>query len=394
MTTTHAAVPDPARLTGLLERLVACRTENPPGAEAGAAALVGDELAAAGFEVTLAGVAPGRANLVAVLDNGPGPSLAFNSHLDTVPAGEGWRGDPFRLRERDDGVLVGRGSCDAKGQVAAMVEAVRLLAAERQRWRGRLTLVLTADEEIGSAGARAFAATCPSIDRVVVGEPTRLATVAAHKGVLRPRLRIEGRSAHSGMPDLGRNAIVAAVRLIELLEAEDRRLRGTSHALVGPASLTVTRIEGGVADNIVPPACELLLDRRMLPGEELGAVEAEIRAIMAVARQRHGVRSEILHFTSAAGPSEIPVDDPLVVAAVAACRAHGSEPAGPVGFLGGCDLVHFQNAGMKGIVLGPGDLAQAHTPDEWIARDELLRGVLVHRDLALGWFHTMGATPP
>lgn len=379
------AAPDPARLTARLARLVAFRTENPPGDEAGAARSVGDELSGHGFAVDYLEVAPGRLDVVATLENGPGRSLAFNSHLDVVPTGGGWSGDPFSLREAG-GRLIGRGACDAKGSVAAMVEAAALLAAERPRWQGRLILVFVADEEIGSTGAKAFAATRPAVERIVVGEPTELVTVSAHKGCLRPRIRVVGRSAHSGRPELGDNAIVKAARLMERFAREDARLRTMVHPLVGPASLSVTRIGGGLADNVIPPACELTVDRRLLPGESAATVEGEIRALLARAQAEDGIASEILSFSSTAGPSETPADDPIVRAAVAACRTNGVDAAGPAGFLGGCDLVHFQRVGIKGVVLGPGSLAQAHQPDEWVRAADLARATLIYRDLALAYF--------
>ncbi len=382
---TSEVAPDAGRLRRLLARLVAFRSENPPGDEAAPALFLADVLAELGCSTETPEVAPGRRNIVALFENGAGPSLAFNSHLDVVPTGTGWSGDPFDLREAN-GRLIGRGACDAKGCIAAMVEAMRLLIAGRAAWRGRLTAVFVADEEIGSTGAKAFAARRPQVDRVVVGEPTRLITISAHKGCLRPRLRVLGRSAHSGTPDLGENAILAAQRLIGLFVAEDRRLRRKQHPLVGPASLSVTQIAGGIADNIIPAACEVVIDRRILPGEPVETVDAEIKALLETASSEYGVRTEILSYSSNAGPSETPADDPIVEAALAACRANGVAEPGPAGFLGGCDLVHFQNVGIRGVVLGPGSLEQAHRPDEYVELAELVRASLIYRDLALDWY--------
>ena len=291
--------PDPARVEDCLAALVACRTENPPGDETAPARLLAERLGAFGFDVALQEVAAGRLNLVASLGDARTPCLALNSHLDTVPAGPGWLADPFRLRAEGDR-LVGRGACDAKGSVAAMAEAALLLAACRDRWSGRLVVAFVADEEIGSTGAKRFAAEHPGVERIVVGEPTGLRVVSAHKGCLRPRIRVHGRSAHSGTPQLGENAILGAHRLIGLFEAEDRRLRGLAHPLVGPASLSVTRIAGGLADNVIPDACELTVDRRALPGESAETVLPEIEAILARAREEAGVRAEILSFSSTA----------------------------------------------------------------------------------------------
>jgi acetylornithine deacetylase/succinyl-diaminopimelate desuccinylase family protein len=377
--------PDAGRLRGLLARLVAFRTENPPGDEAAPAQFLAGILQELGCDVATPEVASGRRNLIAIFENGEGPSLGFNSHLDVVPAGPGWSGDPFSLREAD-GRLIGRGACDAKGCVAAMVEAARLLIGAREAWRGRLTMIFVADEEVGSTGAKAFAASGTSLDRVVVGEPTRLLTVSAHKGCLRPHLRVFGRSAHSGTPDLGDNAIVSCQRLIELFVAEGRRLRTKVHPLVGPASLSVTRIQGGVADNVIPAACDVVIDRRILPGEEVEAVDVEIRTLLERATREHGVRTEILSYSSNAGPSETPADDPIVLASLAACRAHGIAEPGPVGFLGGCDLAHFQRVGIAGVVLGPGSLEQAHQPDEYVGLVDLAQASMIYRDLALDWF--------
>jgi acetylornithine deacetylase/succinyl-diaminopimelate desuccinylase family protein len=377
--------PDADRLRALLTRLIAFRTENPPGDEAAPAHFLAAVLQEFGCDTATPEVAPGRHNLVAIFKNGKGPSLGFNSHLDVVPAGTGWSSDPFSLHETE-GRLIGRGACDAKGCVAAMVEATRLLIDAREAWRGCLTVVFVADEEVGSTGAKSFAASGHQLDRVVVGEPTRLITVSAHKGCLRPHLRVFGRSAHSGTPDLGENAILKARQLIELFVAEDLRLRTKVHPLVGPASLSVTRIQGGVADNVIPDFCDVVIDRRILPGEEVEAVDAEIRALLARAAGEHGIHSEILRYSSNAGPSETPGDDPIVQASLVACRAQGVAEPGPIGFLGGCDLVHFQRVGIRGVVLGPGSLEQAHQPDEYVALADLVRASLIYRDLALDWF--------
>ncbi|MGH6929268.1 MAG: M20 family metallopeptidase [Dongiaceae bacterium] len=374
-------------MKALLAGLVGFASENPPGREAEVALFLGAHLKALGFAVETPEVAPGRRNVVARFDNGDGPMLAFNSHLDVVPAGGGWTGDPFRLAERD-GRLYGRGACDAKGSIAAMVEAMTLLKTARAGWQGRLIGVFVADEEVGSSGARRFVADHPPVDRVVVGEPTSLATVSAHKGVLRPRIRITGKSAHSGMPELGENAIIAAGRLMALFTEEDGRLRKILHPLCGKASLTVTRIDGGVADNVVPASCELVIDRRVLPGETREQVEGEVRDLLDRARRDYGVRSEIVGFSSTAGGCETPISDPVVTAAVESCARHGVRRNGPLGFMGGCDLVHFTAVGSRGIVLGPGALDVAHQPDEFVPADELGTAAAIYRDLMLRLFHT------
>ena len=252
--------------------MCAADTENPPGREIEAARYLADRLADFGLAVEMRDIADGRPNVVARLDNGPGPVFAFNSHMDVVPAGSGWTSDPFTLR-RDAGRLFGRGACDAKGPIAAMLEAIRMLCALRERWSGTLLAVFVVDEEVASRGARAFVRDRPQVDLCVVGEPTSNTVVVAHKGSMRLVVRVRGVPAHSASPDKGDNALYKAASLLLMIEKRHRMLAAASHPLLGSPSLTVTRIHGGHADNVVPDSCELLLDRRMLPGESEDRLE-------------------------------------------------------------------------------------------------------------------------
>lgn len=381
------ADPDLSRMKRDLADLVAIDSQNPPGWERGVAERVRDLIAVRDFDVELSDYAPGRTNIVTRLANGPGPVFAFNTHMDVVPVGEGWSSDPLVLREDSlSGRLYGRGSCDAKGPLAAMLEAMRLLAADRSRWSGTLLGIFVADEEVASVGAKTLvAAGGPRIDFAVIGEPTSNNTFSAHKGSLRPIVRVSGIAAHSGTPHLGENAIYRASELISLIaHHHDEVVCRRSHRLVGSASLTVTRILGGHADNVIPEACELLLDRRMVPGEDESAVKAELAALFENARKSHGVRAEIVDFkATTGGPTETADDAPIVQAALAACRANGVADPGPFGFQGGCDLVHFRALGASGVVIGPGDLAVAHKPDEFVPIDEFVASARIYRDIAL-----------
>ncbi|TCV95171.1 M20 family metallopeptidase [Biostraticola tofi] len=377
--------PDIERMKRDLAALVAINTENPPGREREAAECISTLLQAAGFSLSLSDYQPGRTNVIARLENGPGPCFAFNTHIDVVPAGEGWSQDPFTLTERD-GRLYGRGACDAKGPMVAMIEAMRMLANQRHSWTGTLMGIFVADEEVASFGARHYVAAAPAaIDYVVIGEPTSNTTYSAHKGSLRPLVRVHGVTAHSGTPELGENAILRAAQLLGLVEHEHQHhVSCRSHPLVGNASLTVTRISGGHADNVLPGACDLLLDRRMVPGEDEARVKQEICDLLALAEAKFGVRSEIVSFKpTTGGATETAFDDAIVQAGVGVCRARGNPTPGPLGFQGGCDLVHFASLGAKGIILGPGSLSVAHKPDEFIPVDEWVTGSLIYRDVAL-----------
>ena len=375
--------PDQARLLGALETLVGFNTENPPGREAEAIDWLGDRLRASGFAIEAREFAPGRANVAARLENGTGPTFAFNSHVDVVPAGDGWSSDPFRLRV-DGGRLYGRGACDAKGSIVAMLDALEGLARDRIAWSGVLMAVFVGDEEVASAGAKAYVRGAAPIDYVVIGEPTNNAPVIAHKGSLRPLVRVHGRTAHSGTPDLGVNAILKSAALLGLVEREHQTVSQRRHPLVGAASLTVTRIAGGHADNVVPDRCDLLLDRRIVPGEDETAVRRELQGLVDAALRDFGVEAEIAEFkATTGGATETSPEHPIVHAARRACDRNGRKDVALGGFQGGCDLVHFRSAGAQGLVLGPGSLAVAHQPDEYVPIDELVQASRIYRDIAV-----------
>lgn len=376
--------PDIGRVKRDLAALVGFDTQNPPGREIELASFLRELIAAEGFDITLQEYKPGRVNLVASLTNGAGPVFALNTHMDVVPAGEGWSSDPFKLHEAS-GKLYGRGACDCKGPLAAILESLRMLAANRTAWSGTLLGVFVADEEIASEGAKFYASTRPRIDYAIVGEPTSNATFSAHKGSLRPVVRVHGVSAHSGTPHLGENAIYRAGELLGLVKQHHERVvQRRSHPLVGEASLTVTRISGGHADNVLPASCDLLLDRRMIPGESEEAVKEEIATLLRTAKEQFGLRAEIVDYrATTGGATETATGEPIIQACLAACRAHGVSAPGPFGFQGACDLVHFAGIGAKGAVVGPGALATAHKPDEFVPVDELMTASLIYRDIAL-----------
>ncbi len=383
---------DEARVKSVLEKLVSFDTQNPPGRELEAAHFILHELQDMGCRAEAVDVADRRTNVAGVFENGPGPVFAFNTHIDVVPAGDGWTSDPFRLREHGD-CLFGRGSCDAKGPLSAMLEAMRLLIATRDSWSGTLLGVFVADEEVGSKGARDYVKTAASVDYCAVGEPTSCRTVTAHKGSIRPIVRIHGVSSHSGMPDLGVNAILKSVPFLNRVIAEHENVRAKSHNLVGNASLTIVRAHGGVANNVVPNFCDFVLDRRMVPGEDEANVLSDLGALVDAAAHEAGTAAEIVGFEPTTGSAtETPSDHPIVVAAQSACLSHNGVETPLTGFQGGCDLVHFRTLGAQGVIIGAGSLEVAHKIDEFVPIDELMRSVFIYRDLAEAMLRT-GKTP-
>ena len=385
---THFTSPELAVLITDLEQIVAINTENPSGHEAEAAGWVVSRMRDMGCDTTIVEVLPGRPNAIGVFKNGPGPVFAFNTHMDVVPAGDGWTSDPFRLR-REGGLLYGRGSNDAKGPLICMLEAMAQMIQGRENWSGTLMGVFVADEEVASAGARHYVKTAPKIDFCVVGEPTSCTTVAAHKGSMRPIVHVKGKTAHSGTPDLGVNAIIESAPLFAEVGREHERIKARQHPLVGNPSLTITRGNGGHADNVVPDLFEVMLDRRMIPGEDEDVVKGEIAELVARAAQASGAEMEIVDFKpTTGGPTETALDHPTVNAAQRACLKHHGHETPITGFQGGCDLVHFRQAGAHGVVLGPGDLAVAHKPDEFVPEGELVMAAQIYRDIAFDLLKT------
>jgi acetylornithine deacetylase len=238
-----------------------------------------------------------------------------------------------------------------------------LLAVARAGRRPARTEIILAglvDEEAGQRGSRVLAATRLKAGLAIVGEPTRLEVVTAHKGDLWLRLETRGRAAHGARPELGRNAILEMARIVELLETEYApALRCRRHPLLGHATLSVGTIAGGRQPNIVPDQCVIRADRRTLPGETAASVGRELRALLRL----HGLRARLADSKGApCRPMETDPELPLVRQFMATTGQR--KPAGVHYF---CDASVLSHGGIPSVVFGPGDIAQAHTTDEWVS---------------------------
>jgi acetylornithine deacetylase/succinyl-diaminopimelate desuccinylase-like protein len=328
---------------------------------------VADFLAAtaaqAGLDVDLQCALPGRANVIATLrPTGKATQrVLLAPHLDTVPGISDAQYVPRLTRSR----ICGRGACDTKGSVAAMLAA--LLQAAGHGPRPAETEIVFAglvDEEHGQAGARALAASGLKADLAIVGEPTRLKIVTAHKGSLWLCLETRGKAAHGSRPELGRNAVHEMARVVCLLETVyAERLRRRRHPILGHATVNVGAIAGGTQPNIVPDACRIRVDRRTLPGETGRSVRAKLLWLFRAHQLRVKVAEEK---PSACLPMETDARLPLVRRFFLAA---GQKKEAGVDYF--CDASVLAAGGIPSVVFGPGDIAQAHTADEWIARGSL-----------------------
>ena len=361
------------------------KSQNPHDGEASVAKYVAGFLDELGLDVTQEEALPGRANVVGRLrGEGGGKSLAFNTHMDTVPEGNGWTHEPFSA-EVVEGRLYGRGAADAKGTLAALLAAIEAIVRSDIRLRGDLVMTAVVDEEASSTGARKLVPTL-DVDLALVGEPTSMQVGIAHRGSLRPVLAVTGRTAHSSRPEQGINAIYQSVPVIEAFRGYAERIKDRSHALCGSPSAAITMMSAGIAENVIPGRCELTLDRRMIPGELEADVIAEIESVLdGVRRSRPDVDVRIERMlATTGGASELDRDHPLVELAVVSATAATGKHAAVIGLSGACDMTHFRARGVPCVVLGPGDGAQAHQPDEHIDVRELQEGALAYCLVALG----------
>jgi acetylornithine deacetylase/succinyl-diaminopimelate desuccinylase-like protein len=356
----------------LLRELVAVPSVNPAflpprhrcAGEGRVAEFVAGQARKAGLDVEFQHVIPQRSNVLARLS--PRGKLRHRillaPHLDTVNGTDAQFAPVKRA-----GRWYGRGTCDTKGSAAIMLAALCELARSGRRpSETEIVFAGLVDEEHGQAGSRALAAAGFQADLAIVGEPTCLKVVTAHKGSLWLRLETKGKAAHGACPELGRNAVHAMSRIVDLLETQyAARLRRRRHPLLGHASVSVGAICGGTQANIVPDQCSILVDRRTLPGETNRGVIREIRAML---------KAQDLAATISDGklapclPMETDRRLPLVTQLL---RAMGQRRPAGVNYF--CDAAVLSGAGIPSVVFGPGDIAQAHTADEWVEARALPR---------------------
>ncbi len=319
---------------------------------------------------------PGKANLVAIRGSGPG-GLVLAGHTDTVPCNpEKWRHDPFALTEAD-GRWYGLGSCDMKGFFPLIIEALRSLG--EQQWRRPLIVLATADEESSMSGARALVASSLHQARhAVIGEPTGLKPIRVHKGILMERIDITGQAGHSSDPSLGHNAIEAMHEVVtDLMALRSGWQRRWSNPLFGVPTPTLNLgcIHGGDNPNRICAKCALEFDIRPLPGMDPDQLRMEIRQRLERIAAEHSVRIDYQPLFPGVPPLDTAADAPLVLA----CEELTGYSAGSVAFA--TEGPYLNQIGMQTIILGPGDIAQAHQPDEYLALDRIEPTVVLLRQL-------------
>jgi acetylornithine deacetylase len=323
-----------------------------------------------------------KANLWVTFGPDEDGGVVWSGHTDVVPVtGQDWHSDPFTLTERD-GRLYGRGSCDMKGFLAVMLAAVAEL--DVAKLKRPLHLAFSYDEEVGCLGVDRMVddaiANGPKPSWAVIGEPTMMEVVLAHKSINVFNTRVTGRAAHSSLPHHGAGAIFAAARIIEHLRqlGVDARQQAAPEGEgfePGWTTVQVGRIDGGTAVNILPALCEFMWEYRALPSEDpdriMKAVQAYIDAEVRPALQEFAPEADVHTETIARVPPLLAQAEHAVEPWIRQFPGVGTAPAGQVSFAteGGS----FQRAGMATVVCGPGSIDVAHQPNEWVKPEQLQR---------------------
>jgi acetylornithine deacetylase len=315
-------------------------------------------------------VQPGRDNIIATYTPpGPAPfSVLFEVHTDTVPV-DAMVVEPFGAKI-DGGKMYGRGSCDVKAGAAVMLTALARLVKENPAGSAKLTVAFTVDEENGGLGVSALMKSGLRADYAIVAEPTLLNIVNAHKGVARFHLETTGRACHSSRPDEGVSAVYRMAKLLVGVEAYYEKLRALpADPVLGPRTISIGRVMGGVSANTVPDSCRADVDRRLLPGETFDSATADLEAFL---RAQPGV--DFPFTITKSSPGCAPLDPAPSVELVKRFGATidsvvGKHTVHSVPF--GTDASRIAVTGVPAVVFGPGDIAQAHTKDEWIDLSQL-----------------------
>lgn len=384
---------DEQGVVGLTRELVRIRSVHEPESgdgEAAAAALVADVMRGFGWTPEVTEVAPGRPNVVAVVEGGggPGPTLAFEGHTDVVTEGDraSWTVDPYGGEVRD-GRLYGRGSADMKSGVAAMLYGVRAVESAGP-FPGRVMLCVLVDEEGLMLGAKHFAssAAAAEVDGAIVCEPEEGEICVAAKGAIRLRVDLAGAMAHAAMPQHGRNPVASAGALVGALGAYQRQLHGQcgAHEHLGLPYVTPTVVRAGSPEqvNVIPARASLFVDVRTVPGLDHAVLVGELSKLAAAASAVDGVTAEVT-VVDDRPCVEVSRDDPVVVALAAAHEAVVGEPARYGGVPGATDgTILTRDGGIPTVVYGPGGKWIAHQADEFVEVADIVRCAHVYAEAA------------
>lgn len=312
-------------------------------------------------------VQPDKHNCILTFDFGPGKTLVFNTHMDVNnPSGQAWSFDPFVPFVEGDR-MYGLGASDAKGSLAAMLEAIEKALASPQGISGKLILTAVMGEEAGGLGSLYLCNAGLQADGAVVGEPTELELCTTHKGTYMRKVSFRGKAVHSARSRMGVNAINHAVLFCEKYMQLQEELLCNRHPILGCADASVTLISGGTRQNTIPENCWVMIDRRLLPGETHQKADQELEAILSELQKEIPDCNVKVETVVATVPSETAYSERIVQCAQTAIATTTGKLVQPTGFCGGCDMSKLVNIShIPTVIFGPGSMQNAHAPNEFV----------------------------
>lgn len=360
-------------IVALASALIDAGGENPGDTEESVATVLVDRCRQLGFDIEIDEVAPGRPNVVVSVGGSAEAGVLFLGHSDVVPAGGGWSTDPFAAVVRE-GRLYGRGACDMKGGLAAVVVAMAALKRSGTLSRSPVSLACLVDEEDTGLGIRAFVSGqhTRSYRHCIVAEPTDLVTITGCRGAANLAITVSGHSAHAGRPSNGRNAVSAAARIVVLIDSMGEDLTAHAHPALGPATWNVGTIDGGTGTSMVPDRCVITVDRRLLPGEDARVVASRLQCDIENAGIV-GDGIEVAVDVSMEMPGFLTSENSETVVAAVTSVTDAAGCRGTDVWTASCDGGFVvRDLGIPTVVLGPGEIeTQAHQPDESVSVQQL-----------------------
>ncbi len=368
-------------IIAFLQDLVKTESVNPPGHTRRIVRLICDKLDTFGGEYEMISEDDSRQNLVAWINRGKKPCLLYNSHMDTVPEGDvqKWTYGPFS-GEVAAGYLYGRGAADAKASLAAMVMAAKVLAVSGLEMEGSLMVNPVCDEETGGEKGTRYLLETGAVDpdHVVIGEITGNAVAVAEKGVINIDLKVLGRSAHASTPWDGANAIDGMTAVLDRLKKYfHEHLEEKTHALTPPPSMNTGMIKGGVKSNMVAEQCEAVVDMRPIPGMDTDQLSDDLQKVLDEYQEQQGDLTLESSIRVLGRPFETDPEEKMVNKCREAVRFLDSDDE-ITGYAQVSDGRFFAEKGIPTVILGPGEPAQAHTHDEHISVEEVIKAVKIY----------------
>lgn len=365
-------------LLNLLGDLISARSINPPGNEKLAADVVQGELYRIGLHTETYEKESGRTNVVGLVDRGSSPTLMIVTHLDVVPAGDGWIYEPFKATPTD-GRIAGRGAVDDKGPMASVLLALQALKAFNFPIRGRLMFVAVADEETGNELGIKYLLNEKGLtaDYALVAEQTRCESIEiAEKGRLWVKLKSAGIQAHGSMPGKGVNAIVNLSKVLSRIEK--LKMKYSEHPLFNAPTVNVGTVKGGVAVNIVPASAEAIVDIRFLPSQDPKQIVNELRELVRSVQMENPGLEVTIEPLNSDPPTEVSPEDPVVRVLEKVFNEVTKNKPKLIGIGGATVAKHCILRGIPTAVFGPGDSNEAHTANESVSVDELLKAAKIY----------------